>query len=134
MANNDVTDFTFLTPFWKTSFSEKQTETPNIDCAECAEGATELPRQIYGYVLISLLVAGILGLMGWVIFKKYNKDAHEKLLILQERSADTVKGVFNQRSYQRRLQALKPKLEVIEKRMQALEREKKLRIPWRSMQ
>lgn len=65
--------------------------------------------------------------MGWVIFKKYNKDAHEKLLILQERSADTVKGVFNQRSYQRRLQALKPKLEVIEKRMQALEREKKVK-------
>lgn len=51
------------------------------------------------------------------MLKRYNKELYKKMIELQSRKVDSVREKFNYRHQQRRLQALKPKLKIIEQRL-----------------
>jgi Ca2+-binding EF-hand superfamily protein len=90
---------------------------PEILCPKCLEGATTLTRDRTGFIALFIASGIILLLVLWVHFKRRNQLFLVQLLDMQELSTVSVVNAINYRSRKKQLQALKPKLAVIETRV-----------------
>ncbi|CAB9510243.1 Putative white-brown complex homolog protein 30 [Seminavis robusta] len=98
-----------------------KTAQPEILCATCKEGVTDLLREQYGYIVIFVAFGLLVLLMIFVLFKQRNQNLIDRLSDLQELSLFSVRSAINFRNRKKQLQELKPKLKVIENRLNKLQ-------------
>jgi hypothetical protein len=98
----------------------KSTE-PLIECARCEDGATELERYIFGYVVLGIGSALILLAIGISHLRKYESDLFQKQFEMLARQAGSVRLLQHRKQRQEQLERLRPKLDIISKRLGKLE-------------
>lgn len=99
-------------------FCPHKTAQPEIVCEHCPEGATNMRRKPYGYIAVAILMIVSLVFLLYEIFKRSNAKLYAKLVDLRSRQMDSIKQSLWTRRRQEKLEKLKPKLEVIERRLE----------------
>lgn len=98
----------------------KSTE-PSIECARCEDGATELERYIFGYVVLGIGSALILLAIGISHLRKHESELFQKQFEMLARQAGSVRLLQHRKQRQEQLERLRPKLDIISKRLRILE-------------
>jgi len=89
----------------------------SIRCRACDSGATQLSRAAYGYVIIAFLILGALGYVGYRIFKSKREEDVEHFRRLVKRRVDNVWLEKAVRQQQKDLEAIRPQLELLARRL-----------------
>jgi Ca2+-binding EF-hand superfamily protein len=90
---------------------------PEIPCQQCDEGSATLTRESYGFIALFIVSGIILVLVMGLQFKRRNQKLVHQLMDMQDLSKVSVINAVNFRNRKKQLQALKPKLAVIENRI-----------------
>ena len=94
---------------------------PEYVCSNCKEGSTNIVRDTYGWVVFGLLVAAAVLYIIYALMKRYRNDLVEKLFDLQQRQVDGLRLLVTWKQQQERLERIRPKLEMISRRLAILE-------------
>lgn len=94
-----------------------KTQYPTIDCPQCKEGATQRTQDMYGYIVLAIIVALVVVYIGWGLLQRYNTKLADRVHDLEKRfnvKKIQQKGIKNQEQQQKQvLEKLRPKLELI---------------------
>jgi hypothetical protein len=105
----------------KGKFCPHKSVEPWIDCARCLEGAVELERHVFGFAVLGTGLVLIFLLIGISCLRMYKKDLFDRQVELLARQANSLGLSMRQRNTQSQLERLKPKLDIISKRLSKLE-------------
>lgn len=123
-----------------------KTARPEITCSRCHEGATRPVRDLYGWIILGLLIATAMGYIALTLMErykmdlvakllhmqerqaccKYEKELVAKLIQLQQRQACSIRLYLNRKRQQEQLERIRPKLEVISRRVADIEAAKEM--------
>ncbi|KAL3921730.1 MAG: hypothetical protein SGILL_002590, partial [Bacillariaceae sp.] len=56
-----------------------KTSRPTIRCKHCKEGATELTQDVYGYIILSIIVFVVVIYIAWGVLQRYNKRLADRI-------------------------------------------------------
>jgi hypothetical protein len=110
-----------------------KTAVPTILCRKCAEGAQDLTQERYGYVILSIILFLVVIYVSHDLLLRYNKRLADRLHYFERRVfVDKLHGTMkkahhmlgqNQQLHQKQmLEKLRPKLEVISRRLARVEK------------
>jgi polyhydroxyalkanoate synthesis regulator phasin len=121
-------------------FCPHKTETPDIICHQCGEGATKLERDNFGYIALTILAAMAVVYFVYNVIKRCNKDFINRLHDLEQRvSFNRLQGyehrsidlknnrsgslleMMSKKKKQQELKKIRHKVELINRRLAALE-------------
>jgi hypothetical protein len=98
-------------------FCPYKTQYPTIDCPQCKEGATRRVQDMYGYIVLAIIVSLVVVYIGWGLLQRYNTKLADRVHDLEKRfnvKKLQQKGMKNQEQTQKQvLEKLRPKLELI---------------------
>lgn len=86
----------------------------------CPEASGTLKKNLFGYFVVGIGCGLFLLILVWQYMKRNNQELYKMIVEMQERNVSSVRDAMNYRTRQKKLQALKPKLQVIEKRLQQM--------------
>ena len=113
--------YTFLSAGY---YCPYKTQEPTILCRRCQEGSIELEKDIYGWVILFLIVAFVAAYIGWSLLNRYNTRLADHISELEKRMQKGIRGSFKFSSIdqqKRDLKRLRPKLELISYRLAKME-------------
>ena len=102
-------------------FCSHKTKTPEIECSKCGDGATQLRRDSYGWVVFYLLIFVTLVSIIFTLLRRYKSEVFAKLLEHHHRRADDFRHLINRKKEQEQLERMKPKLDLISRRLASIE-------------
>ena len=98
-----------------------KTQYPTMDCPQCKEGATRRVQDMYGYIVLAIIVALVVVYIGWGLLQRYNTELADRVHDLEKRfnvKRLQQEGMKNQGQTQKQvLEKLRPKLELIRLRI-----------------
>lgn len=103
----------------------KSTE-PSIKCARCKAEAKKLERYIFGYVVLGIGSALILLAIGISYLRKHKSELFQKQFEMLARQAGGVRLLQHRKERQEQLERLRPKLDIISKRLGKIENTSKM--------
>ncbi|KAG7372253.1 ABC transporter [Nitzschia inconspicua] len=112
-------------------FCPYKTALPTIRCRKCEEGATELTQDLYGYIILSIILFFVAIYVTHGLLKRYNKRLADRIHYFEKRVfVDKLQGtmkkahsILEQSQQQKQmLEKLRPKLELISRRLARLEK------------
>jgi len=101
-------------------FCPHKTTEPAIKCRGCDAGETELVREIWGWILIALLLFALILYVIIARIRRSSSELKERIKELSSRQYDAAKAVVRRRQRRKELERLKPKLFAIQKRLETL--------------
>jgi len=108
---------TTIQPCPKGMFCPHKTAVPEIECGTCNEGATTLYREKYGYTILIFLAVVACFYIFYKVMRRYREEQVQKLLSMAGRRVDSVRNKSYQRGQKKRLERIKPQLELISSRL-----------------
>lgn len=104
-----------------------KTSEPSIECKNCKEGATELTQDSYGYIVLGMVGLVVIIYIVFTLLERHNESLAHKIHELEKRmlkrahsSRRFTTGNFQSQQKQM-LEKLRPKLELIGRRLSKLE-------------
>jgi hypothetical protein len=108
-------------------FCPYKTAVPAIECKKCKVGATEMTQDPYGYIVLGIAMLFVVVYIGFTLLERHNNGLAHKLHELEKRMLKTANSnrrftTGNFQSQQKQmLEKLRPKLELISRRLSKLE-------------
>jgi hypothetical protein len=102
-------------------FCSYKTAKPEIKCLQCGEGATQIERDTYGWVIFGSIIALAMFFVVFTLMGRYNKELIYKFNELQQRQVDSIRSVVNWKKQQEQLERIRPQLTLISMRVASLE-------------
>jgi hypothetical protein len=108
-----------------------KTAKPTIRCRTCAEGATQLTQDFYGYIILSVILFLVVVYVTHGLLNRYNKRLADRIHYFEKRVfVDKLQGTMKKahimlghsQQQKQMLEKLRPKLEVISRRLARLEK------------
>lgn len=101
-----------------------KTRQPQISCETCSDGATQLTQDLYGYIVLGILLGVAAIYIAITLLDRYNSKLHDRIQDLEKRVvARTLQYKRVDMSEQKKmLEKLRPKLELISRRLAKLEK------------
>jgi Ca2+-binding EF-hand superfamily protein len=121
-------------------FCPYKTTIPEIVCSYCKEGAPQLVKDRYGMVALAIVIGSFIIYMCWKLFKHYNRNAVDRFHNFQRSFLSNHFSEFEHRMVELKnksvsiltkkegedLEKLRPKLELINRRIKDLQEEQGL--------
>jgi len=98
-------------------FCPHKTRQPDISCPQCDAGSETLQRRTYGYVLIGLLGAALLGYIVLTMVRRYKRDLYEHFVELSGRKLDSIRILKLRQERAAQVQKVQHKLFRIQERL-----------------
>ena len=98
-------------------FCPHKTLQPEITCPPCKAGSDTLQRRTYGYVLIGLLGAVLLGYIVLTMVRRYKRDLYEHFVELSGRKLDSIRILKMRQERAAQVQKVQHKLFRIQERL-----------------
>eukprot|EP00529_Nitzschia_sp_RCC80_P002293 CAMPEP_0113480212 /NCGR_PEP_ID=MMETSP0014_2-20120614/21752_1 /TAXON_ID=2857 /ORGANISM="Nitzschia sp." /LENGTH=1932 /DNA_ID=CAMNT_0000373621 /DNA_START=203 /DNA_END=6001 /DNA_ORIENTATION=- /assembly_acc=CAM_ASM_000159 len=100
-----------------------KTAQPQILCENCSEGATSLTQDLYGYIILGIFVGLAAIYIAFTLLERYNSKLHERIVEMEKRivSRTLHHKAHGDKEEKKILEKLRPKLELISRRLVKLE-------------
>jgi hypothetical protein len=100
------------------SYCPHKSDQPWINCSRCEEGSLELKRDAFGYVFFSFVVVVLLLASCVLKRREYQSKVFAKQLELLARQTDSLNVSKRRNVRQEQLERLKPKLDILARRLE----------------
>lgn len=104
-----------------------KTSHPAIECQKCDEGATTLTQDPYGWIVLGIVISFVVLYIGFTLLQQHNNGLAHRLQELEKRvlasahSNIRFSSLYYQSQKKNMLEKLRPKLELVSRRLFKLE-------------
>eukprot|EP00977_Amphora_coffeiformis_P015413 scaffold4510_cov183-Amphora_coffeaeformis.AAC.98 len=109
-----------LTPCPSGKFCPHKTLIPEIDCHQCDEGEIRVQRDLYGFIVLMLILLGLVFYAAATALRRYRKETYQKFKEIANRQLNPMRRSKHKLEEQNRLERIRPKLFSINERLRIL--------------